>query len=143
MHLIQCQSESASQTERKRSPGRSARQHSSRHHFCVDHTGADSTEDDHCSQSAQSDASSNSVRPSDTIPSGQSHHIEHDSTSRQASPSAGHLQKSSHSSRADQAYEAYKVSAINKLVNELAHKQQECRKAKLHAVVSILCDKSA
>ena len=34
------------------------------------------------------------------------------------------------------------MSAVNKLVTELARKQRECRKAKLHAVVSTSCQTS-
>ncbi|KAL0049732.1 hypothetical protein WJX82_008757 [Trebouxia sp. C0006] len=96
--LLECQSESVSQTGSRRSPERSARQCSSQHHFCVDHKGAESIPDNQCSQSGDQRRSS------------------------------------SHTSPADQAYEAYKMSAVNKLVKELAHKQQECRKAKIHAV---------
>ncbi len=133
---LQCQSESVSQTGSRRSPERSARQHSSQHHFCVDHKGAESIPDDHCSQSGQSDASGSSDAAADRIPSGRSQPAGVHA-SRKASPSTGDQRRSSsQSSPADQAYEAYKMSAVNKLVKELAHKQQECRKAKLHAVVS-------
>ncbi len=133
---LQCQSESVSQTGSRRSPERSARQRSSQHHFCVDHKGAESIPDDQCSQSGQSDASGSSDTAADRIPSGRSQ-TAGVHASRQASPSAGDQRRSSsHTSPADQAYEAYKMSAVNKLVKELAHKQQECRKAKLHAVVS-------
>lgn len=133
---LQCQSEPLSQTGSKRSPERSPRQRSSQHHFCVDHKGAESIPDDHCSQCGQSDASSSSDTAADRIPSSRSQPAGVHA-SRQASPSTGDQQRSSsHSSPTDQAYEAYKMSAVNKLVKELAHKQQECRKAKLHAVVS-------
>ncbi len=133
---LQCQSESVSQTGSRRSPERSARQRSSQHHFCVDHKGAESIPDDQCSQSGQSDASGSSDTAADRIPSGRSQPAGVHAN-RQASPSTGDQRRSSsHSSPADQAYEAYKMSAVNKLVKELAHKQQECRKAKLHAVVS-------
>lgn len=133
---LQCQSEPLSQTGSKRSPERSPRQRSSQHHFCVDHKGAESIPDDHCSQCGQSDASSSSDTAADRIPSSRSQPAGVHA-SRQASPSTGDQQRSSsHSSPTDQAYEAYKMSAVNKLVKELAHKQQECRKSKLHAVVS-------
>ncbi|DBA90432.1 TPA: hypothetical protein ACH3X1_003703 [Trebouxia sp. C0004] len=132
--LLECQSESVSQTGSKRSPERSARQRNSQHHFCVDHKGAESIPDDHCSQSGQSDSSGSSNTAADRIPSGRSQPAGvHAST--QASPSTGEQRRSSsHSSPAVQAYEAHRVSAVNKLVKELAHKQQECRKAKLHSV---------
>ncbi|DBA93908.1 TPA: hypothetical protein ACH3X3_013946 [Trebouxia sp. C0006] len=132
--LLECQSESVSQTGSRRSPERSARQCSSQHHFCVDHKGAESIPDNQCSQSGQSDASGSSDTAADRIPSGRSQPAGVHA-SRQASPSAGDQRRSSsHTSPADQAYEAYKMSAVNKLVKELAHKQQECRKAKIHAV---------
>ena len=134
---LQCQSESVSQTGSRRSPERSARQCSSQHHFCVDHKGAESIPDNQCSQTGQSDASGSSDTAADRIPSGRSQPAGVHA-SRQASPSAGDQRRSSsHTSPADQAYEAYKMSAVNKLVKELAHKQQECRKAKIHAVVSL------
>ena len=97
-------------------------------------------QDEDCSQSEQSFASSTSGG-SDKIPSSFPQHAEsgqkerHDAH-RQEKPSA-------HDSRADKAYETYKMTAVNKLVHELAHKQQECRKAKLHAVVSLELDKRA
>ena len=37
----------------------------------------------------------------------------------------------------DQLCDSYKMSAVNKLVSELARKQRECRKAKLHVVVRL------
>ena len=37
----------------------------------------------------------------------------------------------------DQPYNSYKMSTVHKLVSELARKQRECRKAKLHAVVRL------
>ena len=133
---LQSQAESVSQTGSRRSPERSARQRSSQHHFCVDHKGAESIADDHCSQSGQSESSGSSDTAADRIPSGRSRPAGAHA-SRQARPSTGNQRRSlSHSSSADQAYEAYKMSAVNKLVKELAHKQQECQKAKLHAVVS-------
>ena len=82
-------------------------------------------------------ASSSSSNAADNkIPSSRSHHAEH--ASRKHTSSAKRPEKpSASSSPADQAFETYKMSAVNKLVNELAYKQQECRKAKLHTVVSL------
>ena len=100
-------------------------------------------QDEDCSQSEQSFASSTSGG-SDKIPSSLPQHAESSQKDRHDNTPAHRQEKpSAHDSRADKAYETYKMTAVNKLVNELAHKQQECRKAKLHAVVSLELDKCA
>ena len=118
------------------SAARPVNQRSGHHHFCVDHKAADSaaTKD----QRSQCDSSSvcSSEAEQDLVLKEQDSR-EHSPASRSHSPQQQQQQAADVRGSPDQPYNSYKVSAVNKLVSELARKQHQCCKAKLHAVVRL------
>ena len=129
---LQCQVDVHPAATDKQRTAKSGRTAADRHHFCVNHKAADPhTEDGSSAQSPYSDLDSSSLEADAHVVQRNSH--QH--TSRRAD-NADREQKSRDSSPAKQTYEEYQTSAVTKLVNELVHKQRECRKAKLQAAVS-------
>lgn len=94
-----------------------------RHHFCVERSAVNSF-------------------PSQTAPEDEEQSvtsIDHDSGRQVLCQTESHRPPSSSSpaadSSADNKYRTYNMSAINKLLSELAEKQQECRKIQQQATV--------
>lgn len=105
------------------------------HHFCIDHKAADSAADDdkNCQYEEESIVSSSSgIEAGNTT---EQHSHGHSSAAKPDRAVKQQKRIAAGKDSSDQPYDSYKMSAVNKLVTELARKQRECRKAKLHAVV--------
>ena len=102
----------------------------SRHHFCVERS-------DNSTLPQQADSEHSVLNSASTGPADRQSPIP--SEQHQAyceSPSS--TQASAQGSPADQTYHSHTMTSVNKLLAELAHKRQECRKIKQQATVGFL-----
>ena len=140
---LQCQGSKCSDTQGSKSTSKATRPTRSQHHFCVEHKASAPCDADTCSQSEAGSSSADATNEDQHSRSPDSQHRHAEcadgrQTFRHGSPAHQHRHSSARSSSAKHGYDNYRMSAMNKLVNELAHKQRECRKAKLHNVVRAL-----
>ena len=102
----------------------------------MDHKAAQSASNKDQNSNCDSSSVCSSEAEQDLMPEEQHYH-EHSPAARSYSPQKQREQAAAVGESPDEPYNSYRMSAVNKLVSELARKQSECRKAKLHAVVRL------
>ena len=130
MLFLQCQADSCPAARDNLRTAKSGRAAADRHHFCVNHRAADPHAEEESSSQSYSDLNSSSLDADAHTVNSKPHQL-----SDRHADSAGQEQESK-DSHAKQTYEQHQTLAVTQLVNELEHKQRECRKAKLQAAVS-------